>query len=94
MTIFTTNLKGDDKNAHQDESQRDNYNQIKKSFMGKNKALIIQLNEDQRQVSKFEKINHNYIICKNDKDKFLILFALKKLALVQGKLIIYVNDIM
>jgi len=61
--------------------------------MGKNKALIIQLNEDQRQVSKFEKINHYYIICKNNADKFLMLFALKKLAMVQGKLAIYVNDI-
>jgi len=45
-TIFTTNVKGDDKMAHLDSNQSDNYNQIKKSFMGKNKALLIQLNED------------------------------------------------
>ena len=61
--------------------------------MGKNKALIIQLNEDQRQISKFEKINHYYIMCNNDTDKFLMLFALKKLGLVEGKLAIYVNDL-
>lgn len=61
--------------------------------MGKNKALIIQLNEDQRQVSKFEKINHYYILCKNDADKFLMTFAMKKLGLINGKLAIYANDL-
>jgi hypothetical protein len=49
--------------------------------MGKQKALIIELNQDQRVVSKFEKINHYYIICKNDLDKFMVLFAFKKLAM-------------
>jgi hypothetical protein len=29
-----------------DEAQKENYNQIKKSYMGKEKALVIQLNED------------------------------------------------
>ena len=32
-------------------------------------------------------------MCKHDRDKYLILFALKKLALVNGKMAIYVNDI-
>ena len=33
-------------------------------------------------------------MCNNDTDKFLMLFALKKLALVEGKLAIYVNDLL
>jgi len=33
-------------------------------------------------------------MCKNDADKFLMIFALKKLALVSGKLAIYANDVM
>jgi hypothetical protein len=41
-TIFTTNNKSDE----MDEAQKENYNQIKKSYMGKEKALVIQLNED------------------------------------------------
>ena len=61
--------------------------------MGKQKALVIQLNEDHREVSKFEKINHYYAVCKNDLDKYLLLFLLKKLSLVQGKLVIYANDL-
>jgi hypothetical protein len=36
-TIFTTNNKSDEL----DDSQKENYNQIKKSFMGKDKALVI-----------------------------------------------------
>ena len=31
-------------------------------------------------------------MCKNDKDKYLILFTLKKLALIEGKLAIFVDD--
>ena len=89
-TIFTTNNKSDE----MDDSQKENYNQIKKSFMGKEKALVIQLNEDQSVVSKFEKINHYYVMCKNDQDKFVMTFILKKLSLIQGKLVIYCNDIM
>jgi len=41
--IFTTNIKSDE------DEQKDNYNEIKKCFMGekqKGKALMIQLNED------------------------------------------------
>lgn len=32
-------------------------------------------------------------MCKNDTDKFIVLFALKKLAMVQGKLVIHANDV-
>ncbi len=32
--------------------------------------MIIQLNEEQHKVSKFEKINHYYVLCKNDLDKY------------------------
>ena len=32
------------------------------------------------------------MMCKNDKDKYLILFTLKKLALIEGKLAIFVDD--
>lgn len=96
-TIFTTNVKGDEKksSSYQDEAQRDNYLQIKKSFMGKEsgKSLIIQLSEEQRQLQSFEVVNHYYVMCKNDKDKYLMLFALKKLSMIQGKLAVYANDI-
>jgi hypothetical protein len=33
-------------------------------------------------------------MCKNDNDKFLMMFILKKLSLIQGKLLVYCNDIM
>ena len=55
--------------------------------------MIIQLNEEQHKVSKLEKINHYYALCKNDLDKYLFLFALKKLSLIEGKLVIYANTI-
>lgn len=56
-------------------------------------ALVIQLNEEARQVSKFENLNQYFVMCKNDMDKFLMVFALKKLAMIQGKVVIYANDI-
>lgn len=48
----------------------------------KEKALVIQLNEEKRETSAFENINQYFIMCKNDMDKFIALFALKKLAMV------------
>lgn len=94
--IITTNNK-ENEETKIDESAKENFNQIKEAFMGKKdeggKALVIQLNEDQRIVSKFEKVNHYYVVCNNDRDKFLLLFAMKKLSLVQGKTVIYVNDV-
>lgn len=32
-------------------------------------------------------------MCKNDSDKFIVLFGLKKLAMVEGKLVIHTNDV-
>lgn len=94
--IFTTNVK-EDQAKQMDEAMEDNYHQIKKSFMGPKdkggKALIIQLNEDQRTVTQIEKINHYYTICRNNLDKFLILFAFKKLSLIEGKLLIYASTV-
>ena len=46
-TIFTTNVKGD--KGFQDDTQKENYNTIKKCYMGskdKANALVIQLNEE------------------------------------------------
>lgn len=43
-------------------------------------------------VSKFENVNQYFVMCKNDLDKFLVLFALKKLGLVQGKMVVFAND--
>jgi ATP-dependent RNA helicase DDX56/DBP9 len=59
----------------------------------KAKALVIELNDDQRFVSKFERINHYYVLCKDDLDKFMMMFTLKKLGLLQGKLLIYATDV-
>jgi len=38
-------------------------------------------------------MNHYYIMCKNDLDKFMVLFAFKKLGMLQGKLVIRANDV-
>ena len=77
-----------------DEQQLENYNTIKKSLMGiKEKALVIQITEAPKTASTFENINQYFIMCKNDQDKFIMIFALKKLGMVQGKLVINVTDV-
>lgn len=44
--------------ATNDETQKENFNAIKKAIMGsKEKALVIQLNEEKKEVSAFENIN-------------------------------------
>jgi hypothetical protein len=55
-TIITTQFKGG-------ESGDEGEQQVKKAFMGEQKALIIQLNEDHRVKSRFERLEHYYIQC-------------------------------
>ena len=52
-TIITTQFKGEDAD--------ENETKVKKAFMGESKALIIQLNDDQRVKSRFERLEHYYI---------------------------------
>jgi superfamily II DNA/RNA helicase len=79
-----------------DEEAKENFEKLKEVVMGpkseSGKALVIELNEDQRDITKFEKLNHYFIMCKNDLDKYIVLFGLKKLGLVQGKILIYAKD--
>ena len=83
--VITSNLIDD--SMEQDEMMQ-SYNKIRKHFFKGEKALVIQLNETQKQVSKFEQVNHYYSLCRNDADKFLLMFALKKLNILDGKLVI------
>lgn len=91
--IITSNLI-DDSQMEQDEIM-ESYEKIKKAFIGTQKSLIIQLNKDekQKQLSKFELINHYYAFCKNDSDKYMLLFALKKLSILEGKLVVQASTI-
>lgn len=61
--------------------------------MGEKKALIIQINEDQRVKGKFEKLEQFYIQCQSHLEKFIILFTFLKLGILEGKTVIYTNDI-
>jgi hypothetical protein len=59
------------------------YKEIKKVFMGSDKALVIKLNHDEhRTTSTFERINHLYAMCDSNLDKFMLLFSFIKLAIV------------
>lgn len=70
------------------------YKDIKKVFMGTDKALVIKLNHDVHKTSStFERINHLYAMCDNNLDKFMLLFSFIKLAIVQGKTVVLCNDI-
>ena len=84
-TIITTQFKGSDAD--------ENETLIKKALMGESKALIIQLNDDQRIKSRFETLEHYYIQCQSYLEKFIVLFTFLKLGILEGKTLIYTNDI-
>ncbi len=50
-------------------------------------------NSAQRKVTLFEQIEHIYCLCETQLDKFILLFALIKLAIVQGKTVVMANDV-
>ena len=90
--IFTTTDTRNDKDKPVEEFEE--FKEIKKTFMGSDKALIIKLNHDvNQQISMFEKINHLYVSCDSNLDKFILLFSFIKLAIVQGKTVVLCNDV-
>lgn len=74
------------------EDQSD-FKDIKNAYMGDKSALQIQLNEVGAEMTDFEQISHLYSFCKTSLDKFILLFSLVKLAMVDGKTLILVKDI-
>jgi superfamily II DNA/RNA helicase len=90
--IFTTNVK-DDKDQGIDE--QNDFTEIKASLMGTEKALIIRMNDDEtgRDKTAFEGIAHLFAFCKSTLDKYIISFNLLKLAILEGKTVILVNDV-
>ena len=51
------------------------------------------MNEDHRVKSKFERIEHFYVLTQTNLDKFVLLFTFIKLGILDGKTVIYTNDI-
>lgn len=51
------------------------------------------MNEEESEKTDFEQVAHLYSFCKTNLDKFILLFTLVKLAIVDGKTLILVNDI-
>lgn len=87
--ILTTNVK-DEQDLSSEELEQ--FDQIKSAFI-KTKALTIKINEEERAKTTFESINHFYVMCEQNLDKFLILFSFIKLAIVEGKCVVMVNDL-
>jgi len=63
--------------------------------MGTEKALIVRMNDDDtgRDKTAFEGIVHLFAFCKSTLDKYIITFNLLKLAILEGKTVILVNDV-
>ena len=73
------------------------FSAIKQAAMGNSKALIVQMNdddEDDRERSAFESIAHLFTFCKSMLDKYILVFNLLKLAILEGKTVIQVNDVL
>ena len=51
------------------------------------------MKEEETEKTDFEQVAHLYSFCKTDLDKFILLFTLIKLAIIEGKTLIVVNDI-
>lgn len=88
--ILTTTVLDDDEQAAED---REAFKELKKRFAGDKKTFLIKVKQDERQVSSFEQTSHLYALVSSTLDKFLIVFNFIKLAIVEGKCAIFVNDV-
>ena len=63
--------------------------------MGTEKALIVRMNDqdEDREKSAYETVAHLFTFCKTVLDKYILVFNILKLAILEGKTVIMVNDI-
>lgn len=87
--VMTTTVIDEGEQADED---REAFKEIKQRFSGDKKTFLIKVKEDERQVSPFERVHHLYALVSTVLDKYLLLFNLLKLAIVEGKCAIFVND--
>jgi ATP-dependent RNA helicase DDX56/DBP9 len=57
------------------------------------KTLTVKMNEETRDKTSFESVAHLFALCKTTLDKFILMFILIKLAIIEGKTVIMVNDV-
>ena len=74
--------------------EQNDFTEIKASLMGTEKALIIKMNDDDvRDRTAFENVAHLFAFCKQTLDKYIVVFNLLKLAILEGKTVIMVSDV-
>lgn len=87
--ILTTTVLDESEQAEED---REAFKAIKAKFSGDKKSFLIKVKEEERQVSAFERTQHLYGVVSSSLDKFLVLFNFLKLAIIEGKCAIFVNE--
>ena len=90
--IFTTNVQ-EEKDLGLEEQE--DHTEIKTAFFGKDKALIVKMNDadNDREMTAFETVAHLFTFCKTTLDKYIVVFNLLKLAILEGKTVIMVKDV-
>jgi hypothetical protein len=79
-----------------DKDQEKEFQDIKEAYFSKQKPLIVQLDKEQTKgtQSAFEKTEHFYALCQGNLDKFIILFTMVKLAIAEGKTLVFCRSVM
>jgi len=78
-------MTSSDMRADQDKTAEEieEFKSIKSHFMGDKKALVIKLNlKDERDLTLIERIQHLYCYTESQLDKFMLIFACVKLAII------------
>lgn len=78
--------------SDQVDEDREAFKDLKVRFSGDKKTFLIKVKEDERQLSTFERVAHLFAVVSSTLDKYLLLFNLLKLAIVEGKCAIFVNE--
>ena len=89
--IMTTNVQDA---AELSIQEQEDFKSIKDAFVPEgDKTLTIKLNESKREKTSFETVAHLFTFCKTTLDKFILMFTMIKLAIIEGKTVIMVHDI-
>lgn len=87
--VMTTTVVDESEQADED---REAFKELKQRLSGDKKTFLIKVKEDERQVSQFERVHHLYALVSSVLDKYLVLFNMLKLAIVEGKCAVFTSD--
>lgn len=76
-----------------EQDKGENFDKIKKSFIGEENSVIIKLKEQAKSSSRYESVGHLVVECGTELEKFLMFYTLLKFGVLHGRTAVFVDTL-